>query len=271
MICCGKDDNDAPERRIFMLQNHSALHLKDLYRSYGKHPALSGLSADLELERGRVYGLIGPNGSGKTTLLKLLARILSPSSGHIFLTGESGAFPSAEPPSFSGWGPEHVVYIPAGERGLRYKNTVRDNVMYFCALKGKGPEKTKLFLQRHAASLSCEKLLDRRVESLSLGQKKKTALLCGLCCGARLILMDEPSNGLDPQAEEELKRTIRETARRERVTFLISSHDLLLFEGLADRFLFLSEGRMKFSCDRPMDTEELKEAYAQIGAERGEP
>lgn len=258
-----------------MLQNHPVLHMENLTRSYGKHPALSGLSADLELECGRVYGLIGPNGSGKTTLLKLLSGILSPSSGHISLTGESGAFPSAEPPSFSEWGPEYVVYIPAGERGLRYKNTVHDNVMYFCALKGKGYEETKLLLQRHAASLSCEKLLGRRVESLSLGQKKKASLLCGLCCGARLILMDEPSNGLDPQAEEELKRTIRETARRERVTFLISSHDLLLFEGLADRYLFLSEGRMKFSCDRQMNTEELKEAYARTGAaktvERTEP
>ena len=75
--------------------------------------------------------------------------------------------------------------------------------------------------------------------------------------------------------EEELKRTIRETARRERVTFLISSHDLLLFEGLADRYLFLSEGRMIFSCDRQMNTEELKEAYARTGAaktvERTEP
>ena len=113
------------------------------------------------------------------------------------------------------------------------------------------------------------------MESLSLGQKKKASLLCGLCCGARLILMDEPSNGLDPQAEEELKRTIRDAARRERVTFLISSHDLLLFEGLADRYLFLSEGRMKFSCDRQMNTEELKEAYARTGAaktvERTEP
>ena len=79
-----------------MLQNHPVLHMENLTRSYGKHPALSGLSADLELECGRVYGLIGPNGSGKTTLLKLLSGILSPSSGHISLTGESGAFPSAE-------------------------------------------------------------------------------------------------------------------------------------------------------------------------------
>ena len=162
-----------------MLQNHPVLHMENLTRSYGKHPALSGLSADLELECGRVYGLIGPNGSGKTTLLKLLSGILSPSSGYIFLTGENGAFPTAEPPSFSEWGPEHVAYIPAGERGLRYKNTVHDNVMYFCALKGKEYEETKLLLQRHAASLSCENLLDRRWKASLWGRKRKPPCCAG--------------------------------------------------------------------------------------------
>ena len=168
---------------------------------------------------------------------------------------------------FPAWSRENVVYIPAGERGLRYKNTVRDNVLYFSALKGRNAEETKALLTRYASFLRCEALLGRRVETLSLGQKKKASLLCGLCAGARLILMDEPEGGLDLDARGELKRTILQTARREGVTFLISSHDLLLFEGLADRYLFLLEGRAVFHNDRAMDRESLQAAYEKLTEE----
>ena len=160
-----------------------------------------------------------------------------------------------------------MVYIPAGERGLRYKNTVRDNVLYFSALKGRSAEETEALLTRYASFLHCEALLDRRVETLSLGQKKKASLLCGLCAGARLILMDEPEGGLDLDARGELKRTILQTARREGVTFLISSHDLLLFEGLADRYLFLRNGKDVFHNDGTMDRESLQAAYERLTEE----
>ena len=245
------------------------LRMEDLCRSYRKQPALSGFSGEIELERGLIYGLIGPNGSGKTTLLKLLAGILIPSGGCIFRegAGREKKDRAKREVSFPAWTRENVVYIPAGERGLRYKNTVRDNIMYLSALKGRNAEETKALLTRYASFLRCEALLDRRVETLSLGQKKKASLLCGLCAGARLILMDEPEGGLDLDARGELKRTILQTARRERVTFLISSHDLLLFEGLADRYLFLLEGRAVFHNDRAMDRESLQAAYEKLTEE----
>ena len=105
------------------------------------------------------------------------------------------------------------------------------------------------------------------METLSLGQKKKASLLCGLCAGARLILMDEPEGGLDLDARGELRRTILQTARREGVTFLISSHDLLLFEGLADRYLFLRNGKDVFHNDGTMDRESLQAAYERLTEE----
>ena len=175
------------------------LRMEGLCRSYRKQPALSGFSGEIELDRGLIYGLIGPNGSGKTTLLKLLAGILIPSGGCIFRegAGREKKDRAKREVSFPAWSRENVVYIPAGERGLRYKNTVRDNVLYLSALKGRNAEETKALLTRYASFLRCEALLDRRVETLSLGQKKKASLLCGLCAGARLILMDEPEGGLD--------------------------------------------------------------------------
>ena len=245
------------------------IDMKDLWRSYRKQPALSGFSGEIELERGLIYGLIGPNGSGKTTLLKLLAGILFPSGGRIFRKGEGRKKQNCaeQEASFPAWSRENVVYIPAGERGLRYKNTVRDNVLYFSALKGRSAEETEALLTRYASFLHCETLLDRRVETLSLGQKKKASLLCGLCAGARLILMDEPEGGLDLDARGELRRTILQTARREGVTFLISSHDLLLFEGLADRYLFLRNGKDVFHNDGTMDRESLQAAYERLTEE----
>ena len=236
------------------------IDMKDLWRSYRKQPALSGFSGEIELERGLIYGLIGPNGSGKTTLLKLLAGILVPSGGRIFRKGEGLEKENCaeQEASFPAWSRENVVYIPAGERGLRYKNTVRDNVLYFSALKGRSAEETEALLTRYASFLRCEALLDRRVE---------TSLLCGLCAGARLILMDEPEGGLDLDARGELRRTILQTARREGVTFLISSHDLLLFEGLADRYLFLRNGKDVFHNDGTMDRESLHAAYERLTEE----
>ena len=192
-----------------------------------------------------------------------------PSGGRIFRKGEGLEKKNCaeQEASFPAWSRENVVYIPAGERGLRYKNTVRDNVLYFSALKGRSAEETEALLTRYASFLRCEALLDRRVETLSLGQKKKASLLCGLCAGARLILMDEPEGGLDLDARGELKRTILQTARREGVTFLISSHDLLLFEGLADRYLFLRNGKDVFHNDGTMDRESLHAAYERLTEE----
>jgi ABC-2 type transport system ATP-binding protein len=212
---------------------------RGLTKRYGSTLALHDL--DLEIERGEVFGYLGPNGAGKTTTLRLLMGLLRPTSG------------VAEVDGLDSWTDSVAVrrrvgYL-SGEPALYGRLTGHQHVEYLGSLRG-APATP------HAAELA-ERLdldLDRPSQDLSKGNRQKLALLLALMAQPELLVLDEPTGGLDPLAQQEFHALMREHTARGG-TVLLSSHILSEVQRTADRVGVLREGEL-IAVDRLDDLRE---------------
>ena len=228
------------------------IEVNNLNKFYKNKQVLFDFNTTFDLDESCIYGLLGPNGAGKTTFIKVLTGLLDYSSGSIQVDGEN---------NYLKWCKENMVLIPAGERGLRYKNTVYDNIMFFAAMKGIQERGVKNLIEKYTEALQFSNFLNRRVETLSMVEKKKAMLLCGLCTDMKVLIMDEPSNGLDIESQVEMKMLIRDLAESYKKTFIISSHDLEFFNEMVKHYIFIFKGKNAGEVERTMGTEEIREIY----------
>ncbi|CAN5467048.1 ATP-binding cassette domain-containing protein [soil metagenome] len=204
------------------------LETEALSKRYGSFTALDDLH--LSVRQGEVFGLLGPNGSGKTTALRVLMGFLQPSSGWARINGEDCWQQSASIR-------RKVAYLP-GELRLYENMTGRQLVTFLCQLRGHvaGQEVDKL-----ARQLEID--LDRKLVRLSSGMKRKVALLQVLVAKVPLVILDEPTNALDPTMREELLEQIKQ-ARHQGQTVLFSSHVMSEVEAVCDRVAILRGGKL---------------------------
>ncbi|GAA1329871.1 ABC transporter ATP-binding protein [Saccharothrix algeriensis] len=196
--------------------------------------ALSGF--DLTVPVGEVHGLLGPNGAGKTTLCKILSTVLLPTSGtarvfgHDVVTGTKSVRPL-------------VGIVFGGERGLYGRLTARQNLRYWSALyrqpRAVGRARTDRLLER----LGLADRADERVETFSRGMKQRLHLARGLVGDPGLLILDEPTVGMDPVAARDFRSLVREL-REEGRTVLITTHDMAEAEDVCDRVSLVDGGRL---------------------------
>src|SRR6058998_600855 len=191
---------------------------------------------DLVVEPGEIFGLLGPNGAGKTTTMKMLATLLIPTSGTIRVLGID---PLERPREVRA----RLGAMLSGERSLYWKLTGRENLEYFAALYHVHPEET---VTRIAASLAAVKLSDRAddyVERYSTGMRQRLALARALLPDPQLVILDEPTVGLDPQASRDLRDRVRELRAQGR-TVLLSTHYMEEADQLCDRVAIIDHGKI---------------------------
>jgi ABC-2 type transport system ATP-binding protein len=208
--------------------NSSILATENLTRDYGQVRALDSLS--LSVAPGEVVGLLGPNGSGKTTVLRLVLGFLRPSAGSARVGGFDCWTQSVEVRKL-------VSYLP-GELRLYEGMTGRRLVRFLADLRGQpvGPKADAL-----AKQLDID--LDLPLTRMSSGMKRKVALVAVLVPEVPLVILDEPTNTLDPTMREELIRQLN-TAKARGKAVLFSSHVLQEVEAVCDRVLILKKGRL---------------------------
>ena len=191
---------------------------------------------DLVVEPGEIFGLLGPNGAGKTTTMKMLATLLIPTSGTIRVLGID---PLARPREVRA----RLGAMLSGERSLYWKLTARENLEYFAALYHVPPGETKA---RIANVLAAAKLTDRAddyVERYSTGMRQRLALARALLPDPSLVVLDEPTVGLDPQASRDLRDRVRELKAQGR-TVLLTTHYMEEADQLCDRVAIIDHGRI---------------------------
>jgi ABC-2 type transport system ATP-binding protein len=204
------------------------LHTKDLTKTYGEIRALDRLT--LSVEPGEVFGLLGPNGSGKSTALRLLLGFLRPSAGGAWIAGHDCWRDSVA-------ARRHVAYLP-GELRLYENMTGRQLLRFLSDLRGNAD---RAEADRLAGALDID--LSRPIAQLSSGMKRKVALLQVLLPRAPLLILDEPTNTLDPTMRDELLAQLRR-ARERGQAVLFSSHVLAEVEKVCDRVGILHRGRL---------------------------
>lgn len=204
------------------------LQLHNLNKSYASFPALKNV--DLELEPGRIMGILGPNGSGKTTLIKIVAGLLRPSGGEVKVCGMA---PGMQTKAM-------VSYLP-DVNPLPNWMTIQGVIRYFKTFyKDFDPDRALALLER----LEIDQR--RKVTALSKGSREKLQLSLALARKARLYLMDELLEGIDPVARMVAIETILENYNPEG-SLIISTHLITDVEKLLDEVVFLKEGEVILS------------------------
>ncbi len=206
----------------------AAIVTDKLTKHYGSVRALEDL--DLEIAEGEVFGYLGPNGAGKTTTIRLLMDLIRPTSGTATILGLDSRTDSVEIR-------RHVSYLP-GDLSMYDNLTGRQLLTYFGNLRG-GLEWSWV------ASLAdrFDADLGRKVGEYSSGNRQKVGLIQAFMSRPRLLILDEPSTGLDPLVQQEFQALVREVVA-EGATVFLSSHTLSEVERIADRVGIIREGKM---------------------------
>ena len=226
--------------------------LKDLSFSYGKHKVLGNVS--MTLEKGKIYGLMGENGVGKSTLLKILSGLLKPEGGECTVFGE---VPYSRNPSFL----QDVYYLPEdfmGENVVVEKYALQVGEFY----SNFSPDKFRRILGEFGVDGKA------KFNKLSLGQQKKAIISLALSLGTGVLLMDEPSNGLDIPSKALLRRLIAENASDEQL-IIISTHQVKDLENLIDPIIIMDREGIVMNASIAEITEKLSfsiEPQKDLGA-----
>ena len=211
----------------------SAIVVEGLTKRYpgASTPALDGVS--FEVPAGQVCGVLGSNGAGKSTTLKILAGILQPSGGQARVGGHDVVAAPLEAKRVLGYVPESGALY-----GLL---SIDEHLALISDLHELDPETARERTARLLGLFGLEDLRERRIDTLSKGQRQKAVLACGLLPDPQVVLFDEPLNGLDAASARTLKEVIQGLAARGR-TVLYCSHILDVVERLCERALILHEG-----------------------------
>jgi len=191
---------------------------------------------DLVVEAGEIFGLLGPNGAGKTTTMKMLATLLIPTSGTIRVLGID---PLERPREVRA----RLGAMLSGERSLYWKLTGRENLEYFAALYHVPPGETKARIANVLAAVKLADRADDYVERYSTGMRQRLALARALLPNPPLVVLDEPTVGLDPQASRDLRDRVRELKAQGR-TVLLTTHYMEEADQLCDRVAIIDHGRI---------------------------
>ena len=212
--------------------NAPAISAIDVSKRYGPVSALDGLT--LDIRAGEVFGLLGPNGSGKTTFLRLLAGYLLPSAGHLTVAGYNIIRDSLAVRRRIGYVPEAAPLY----RQMR----VKEFLAFMARLRGVPERNVKGAVERVVELLALSAVVDKPTRALSRGYRQRTALAQALIHDPDILILDEPTNGLDPRQIIEMRQLIRSLAGQH--TVLMSSHMLGEVEKTCDRVAVLLDGRL---------------------------
>jgi ABC-2 type transport system ATP-binding protein len=206
------------------------VEVENLTKKFGHLVALSGLS--LCISRGITFGLVGPNGSGKTTLIRILCGLLRPSSGKVSLFGRPAPFPEMR---------QLIGYMPQLE-SLYLDLTVEENLLFFASLYGLKGKERKQRISNILELVELEERYKSKVEHLSGGLRQRLSLACALLHSPELLLLDEPTVGVDPELRYSFWGYFSQLAENGS-TILISTH-YLDEANRCQRVLMLRAGRI---------------------------
>ncbi|MCX8172967.1 MAG: ABC transporter ATP-binding protein [Archaeoglobaceae archaeon] len=206
--------------------------LRDVRKSFGNSEALKGISLEVG---GEIYGLLGPNGSGKTTLMKIVAGILKPTSGKVFVEGIDVEKNPLKVKEVVGFVPETPV--------LYESLTVSELLNLVGKIRKLKKEELENKVDNFAKAFDIEEIMDSLIATLSFGNRQKIAIICALLHNPKVLILDEVMNGLDVKSAR-LVRELLFRFRNEGKSILFSTHVMPFAEMLCDRVGVIYEGKI---------------------------
>jgi len=208
------------------------IEVSHLTKQYGNHLAVDDVS--FTVADGQICGLLGPNGAGKSTIMNILTGYLSATSGQVTVAGHPLPEEADAAKACVGYLPEQPPLYP--------EMTVQEYLTFAAELKGVKKAERKEQVCRAARRTGLEAVLPRLIRSLSKGYKQRVGIAQALLGSPRLIILDEPTVGLDPAQVIEIRKLIRELGRAH--TVILSSHILSEVQAVCQQILILSKGHL---------------------------
>lgn len=208
------------------------IEVSHLTKQYGNHLAVDDVS--FTVADGQICGLLGPNGAGKSTIMNILTGYLSATSGQVTVAGHPLPEEADAAKACVGYLPEQPPLYP--------EMTVQEYLTFAAELKGVKKADRKEQVRRAARRTGLEAVLPRLIRSLSKGYKQRVGIAQALLGSPRLIILDEPTVGLDPAQVIEIRKLIRELGRAH--TVILSSHILSEVQAVCQQILILSKGHL---------------------------
>lgn len=208
-----------------------ALEISDLRVTYGPKVAVDGVS--FSISEGEIFGLLGPNGAGKTSTLSAIEGLVKPASGSIQVDGVDALAHAA--------GARARIGVQLQSTSFQKELTIRELVQLYSGLYGASRSKTAA--GEHLAAAHLEEEASKRFGELSGGQQKRLALLIATVHDPSLVLLDEPTAGLDPQARRQLWERIEQMRRAGR-SILLTTHSMEEAQAVCDRVAIIDHGKI---------------------------
>ncbi|NEZ42701.1 ATP-binding cassette domain-containing protein [Paenibacillus alvei] len=204
------------------------------------------------VRRGEVYGFLGPNGAGKTTTIRMMVGLMSMTSGNIMIEGHNIRTDRSKAMA-------HVGAIVENPELYKFM-TGRKNLQHFVRMSGKPITEERI--KEIVKLVDLENALDKKVKTYSLGMRQRLGVAQALLHNPSILILDEPTNGLDPAGIRELRDYLRHLAKKENISILVSSHLLSEIELMCDRVLIIQNG--KFVGERSLDPNEEGQQSAAV-------
>ena len=208
------------------------IEVSHLSKNYGSRPAVKDLS--FTVGDGQIFGLLGPNGAGKSTIMNILTGYIAPTSGEVKVAGFSLPEQAQQAKACVGYLPEQPPLYP--------EMTVQEYLDFASELKGVRRAERKEQVCRAARRTGLEEVLPRLIRSLSKGYRQRVGIAQALLGSPKLIILDEPTVGLDPAQVIEIRNLIRELGKAH--TVILSSHILSEVQAVCSQVLILAKGRL---------------------------
>ena len=243
-----------------------AIQVKDAYKKFGKesHPLWKGSNGRSEtgkvvkvavdhvsftVREAEIFGVLGPNGSGKSTLIRLIATLLLPDAGSVSVFGQDVVSQSMQV--------QRMINRVSVEASFFKKLSPMENLLYGARLYGMEGKETRRKVMEILTRLGLEKNAIRQpMEEMSRGMQQKVAIARALLSHPRLLLLDEPTTGLDPRSKREVQAVVRELNEQYGTTILLTTHDMGEAEALCHRIAIVDNGRI-VALDTPAELKKL--------------
>lgn len=220
-----------------VLQNHPILEVNNLSKTYWR--GKTKIEAVKELSflgfPGEILGILGPNGSGKTTTIKSIATIIDFESGTIRVAGHDNRDSRLKVLA-------NIGAVLEGARNIYWTLTPEENAVYFAGLHGLSKKDVRNHMDDMFSSLDLDRYRKQQVGQLSKGNQQKVAVCCALIANPRMVLLDEPTLGLDVETTFHMRRWLREHVAKHQIFALITSHDMRFVESICDRVIIVKNG-----------------------------
>jgi daunorubicin resistance ABC transporter ATP-binding subunit len=210
----------------------TAIHTEGLTKRFGDYVAVENL--DLEVQVGSVVSLLGPNGAGKTTIVRMLATLLRPDAGRAWVGGHDVVAEAARV--------RELISLTGQFAALDKNLTARENLVLMARLRGRDSSAARAVTDELIARFDVGDFRDRLVKNLSGGERRRVDLAASLIDRPHVLVLDEPTTGLDPRSRQVVWATIRELVL-DGVTLLLTTQYLEEADALADRVVLIDHGR----------------------------